>query len=41
VGGGLWISWPKKTSGIATDLDKNRIRAIGLATGVVRLADRR
>jgi hypothetical protein len=33
--GGLWISWPKKTSGVATDLDENRIRAVGLATGLV------
>jgi hypothetical protein len=33
--GGLWISWPKKSSGVATDLDENRIRAVGLATGLV------
>ena len=33
--GGLWIAWPKQSSGVATDLDGNRIRAIGLAAGLV------
>lgn len=33
--GMLWISWPKKASGIATDLDGNVVRARGLATGLV------
>lgn len=33
--GALWVSWPKKTSGVSTDLDGNRVRAIGLATGLV------
>jgi hypothetical protein len=33
--GMLWISWPKKTSGVATDLDENIVRAIGLAAGLV------
>src|SRR5205807_6765862 len=33
--GGLWIAWPKKTSGIATDLSENPIRNIGLAAGLV------
>ena len=28
--GGLWIAWPKKTSGVATDLSENPIREIGL-----------
>lgn len=31
----LWIAWPKKSSGVATDLDENLIRAIGLAAGLV------
>ncbi len=31
----LWISWPKKSSGIATDLDESVVREIGLATGLV------
>src|SRR5438270_12052942 len=33
--GMLWISWPKKSSGVATDLDENVIREIGLAAGLV------
>src|SRR5260370_34852794 len=33
--GMLWVSWPKKTSGVATDVDENVVRAIGLAAGLV------
>ncbi|MFL5313321.1 MAG: DUF3052 domain-containing protein [Myxococcales bacterium] len=33
--GGLWIAWPKKASGMATDLDENAVREIGLAAGLV------
>jgi hypothetical protein len=33
--GMLWVSWPKKSSGVATDLDENTIRDIGLAAGLV------
>src|SRR5690349_19715676 len=33
--GMLWVSWPKKSSGMATDLDENEIREIGLASGLV------
>ena len=33
--GGLWIAWPKKSSGVATDLTENAVRDIGLAAGVV------
>jgi hypothetical protein len=33
--GMLWISWPKKSSGVATDVDENAIREIGLAAGLV------
>jgi hypothetical protein len=33
--GMLWVSWPKKSSGVSTDLDENRVRDIGLAAGVV------
>ena len=33
--GMLWVSWPKKTSGVATDLDENRVREIGLQAGLV------
>lgn len=31
----LWLSWPKKASGVATDLDGNVVRALGLAAGLV------
>jgi hypothetical protein len=33
--GGLWVSWPKKSSKVPTDLDENLIRAIGLKLGLV------
>lgn len=33
--GMLWISWPKKTSKVATDLDENIIRSIMLENGLV------
>jgi len=33
--GGLWIAWPKKSSGVITDLDEDTIRQIGLAAGLV------
>jgi hypothetical protein len=33
--GMLWISWPKKTSGVPTDLNENLVREIGLAAGLV------
>jgi hypothetical protein len=33
--GGLWISWPKKASGVETDLTGDVVRAVGLATGLV------
>ncbi len=33
--GMLWISWPKKSSGVNTDLDENKIREFGLANGLV------
>jgi hypothetical protein len=33
--GGLWIAWPKKTSGVATDLTFEPVQAIGLANGLV------
>jgi hypothetical protein len=31
----LWISWPKKSSGVETDLNENIVRDIGLAAGLV------
>ena len=33
--GMLWISWPKKSSGVATDLSEQRVREIGLDAGLV------
>ena len=33
--GRLWISWPKKSSGIATDLDEHVLREVILPTGLV------
>jgi hypothetical protein len=33
--GALWIAWPKKSSGVASDLDENKVRALGLAIGLV------
>lgn len=33
--GGLWVAWPKKSSGLATDLNENWIRAIGISSGLV------
>lgn len=31
----LWVSWPKKSSKVTTDLDENIIRAYGLEKGLV------
>jgi len=31
----IWISWPKKASKVPTDLDGNKVRAIGLENGLV------
>ena len=33
--GMLWVSWPKKSSGVAADVDENVVREIGLAAGLV------
>jgi hypothetical protein len=33
--GGLWLAWPKRTSGVATDLGDTTVRELGLATGLV------
>jgi len=33
--GGLWLSWPKKSSGIATDVTETQVREMGLASGLV------
>lgn len=31
----LWIAWPKKASGVVTDLDETVVRELGLAAGLV------
>ena len=33
--GMIWIAWPKKTSGVTTDLSEQRVRQIGLEAGLV------
>jgi hypothetical protein len=33
--GGLWVGWPKKASGVDTDLTEDRVREVGLAAGLV------
>ena len=33
--GMIWIAWPKKSSGVATDLTFNRVQRIGLDAGLV------
>ena len=34
-GGGLWIMWPKKASGVKTDVTETAVREFGLAAGWV------
>lgn len=33
--GGLWIAWPKRTSGVATTVNENVVREIALPLGLV------
>lgn len=33
--GGLWVAWPKKASGVPTDITEDRVRAIALVAGLV------
>jgi len=33
--GALWVSWPKKSSGVATDLTEDVVREVALAGGLV------
>ena len=33
--GMLWVSWPKKSSGVSTDMNENDVRRIGLEAGLV------
>jgi hypothetical protein len=33
--GGLWVAWPKRSSGVRSDLTQAVVRRIGLAKGLV------
>jgi hypothetical protein len=33
--GGLWLAWPKRSSGVSTDLGDGVVRELGLAAGLV------
>jgi hypothetical protein len=33
--GALWVAWPKRASGVVTDLDENVVRDVGLGEGLV------
>ncbi|HEY3256943.1 MAG TPA: hypothetical protein VGJ91_23465 [Polyangiaceae bacterium] len=33
--GGLWLCWPKKASGLKTDVGEQDVRSLGLASGLV------
>ena len=35
VAGRLWVCWPKKSSGVPTDLTEGGVRELGLAEGLV------
>jgi hypothetical protein len=33
--GGLWVAWPKRASGVPTDLTESAVREVGLTHGLV------
>ena len=35
MGAGLWIAWPKKASGVATDMTEDVVREVALPRGLV------
>jgi hypothetical protein len=35
VDGGLWVAWPKKASGMPTDITEDVVRDVALPTGLV------
>jgi hypothetical protein len=35
VDGGLWVAWPKRASGVATDITEDTVRDVALPTGMV------
>jgi hypothetical protein len=34
-GGMIWIAWPKKASGVATDVTEDTVREVALPMGIV------
>jgi hypothetical protein len=34
-GGGLWVAWPKRASGVPSDVSEDVVRELGLAAGLV------
>ena len=37
-GGGLWVAWPKRSSGRVTTMDENVVRAVALPLGLAARA---
>jgi hypothetical protein len=35
VDGGIWVAWPKRASGVATDITEDVVREVVLPTGLV------
>jgi len=35
VGGMIWVAWPKKASGVATDVTEDTVRDVALPQGIV------
>ncbi|MGQ0832013.1 MAG: DUF3052 domain-containing protein [Microthrixaceae bacterium] len=35
VDGGLWVAWPKRASGVPTDITEDVVREVALPTGLV------
>jgi hypothetical protein len=35
VDGGLWVSWPKRSSGVASDITEDVVREVALPAGMV------
>jgi hypothetical protein len=35
VDGGLWVAWPKRSSGVPTDITEDVVREVALPTGMV------
>ena len=35
VNGAIWIAWPKKTSGVTSDVTEDRVREVALPRGLV------